>query len=302
MKAVIFDGELQFIAEYPDPEPKGGEALVRVMIGHEFVGTVEGVNGSDASLIGKRVVGEINCGCGVCSYCLSGMKNHCSQRKVLGIAGKDGAMAEYLTLPLSNLLPVPENVRDEEAVFTEPLAAAYEILEQLHIRPSSRILVMGDGKLGLLASFALNLTGAEITLLGKHPEKLNIAAGIGVKTLLLRDLTPSRSYDLVVEATGSAAGFGTALQLVRPRGTIVLKSTVAEGREMNLAPVVIDEITVVGSRCGAFRPALAALTAGLIETRPLIAGLFPFERAAEAFARAEEKGALKVIIDFRDPL
>ncbi len=320
MKAVFFDDKLVFVEDYPAPEPGEDEALIRVslagicntdleirkgykgfkgIIGHEFVGVVEKINGSDQELTGKRVVGEINCGCGLCSYCLRGLKNHCPDRKVLGIVNRDGAMAEYITLPVKNLLKVPENISDEEAVFTEPLAAAFEITRGVHIKPADKILVMGDGKLGLLCCLVLNPLHPDLTLVGKHENKLMIARGQNVKTVLLDNLKLEKNYDTVVESTGTADGFDMALKLVRPGGTIVLKSTVAEGREINLAPVVIDEITVAGSRCGPFEPALRALERKSIDVRPLITGIFPFERAEEAFEKAEEKGSLKVIIDFR---
>ncbi|MEC4686149.1 MAG: alcohol dehydrogenase catalytic domain-containing protein [Nitrospirota bacterium] len=320
MKAVFFDNKLEFVEDYPVPEPAEDEALIRVsragicntdleirkgysgfkgIIGHEFVGVVEKINGKDRGLTGRRVVGEINCGCGLCSYCLRGLKNHCPNRKVLGILNKDGAMAEYITLPAKNLLKVPENITAEEAVFTEPLAAAFEITQGVHIKPTDKILVMGDGKLGLLCCLVLNLLQADLSLVGKHEDKLRIARGQNVKTILLDNLEMEKSYDTVVESTGSADGFEMALKLVKPGGTVVLKSTVAEGREMNLAPLVIDEITVVGSRCGPFKPALRALERKSIDVRPLITGIFPFERAKGAFEKAEEKGSLKVIIDFR---
>ena len=320
MKAVFFDGELKFVGDYPVPEPGENEALVRInmagicntdleitrgymgfrgVIGHEFVGRVEKVNGKDRRLTGRRVVAEINCGCGVCGYCIRGLKNHCPDRKVIGILNKDGAMAEYITVPTGNLLEVPENITDEEAVFTEPLAAAFEITRQTHIRPTDRVLVMGDGKLGLLCCLVLNLAHGDVSLVGKHANKLRIAGEQDVKTLLLERLKAEKSYDVVVECTGSPKGFGTALELVRPHGTVILKSTVAEGMEMNLAPLVINEITVTGSRCGPFAPALRALSRRLIDVRPLITGTFRFDRAGEAFARAKEKDSLKVIIDFR---
>lgn len=237
MKAIIFNDKLKFLNDYPIPEPAEGEALIRVtmagicntdieitkgysgfrgVIGHEFVGKVERINGSDQELAGKRVVGEINCSCGSCEHCSGGLRTHCQERKVLGIVNKDGAMAEYITLPLMNLFEVPENVADEEAVFTEPLAAAYEITDQIKIRPSDNILVMGDGKLGLLVSLVLNLV-RPVTLLGKHESKLRLAEDQGVKTILLKDLKPGRNYDIVVDATGSAMGFETAIGLVKPR-------------------------------------------------------------------------------------
>jgi threonine dehydrogenase-like Zn-dependent dehydrogenase len=323
LKAIVFDGELRAVRDHPAPEALANEALVKVLLagicdtdleitrgymgfrgvlGHEFVGVVE--KARDRHLIGQRVVGEINCGCGLCGYCLAGLRSHCPGRKVLGISGKDGALAEYLSLPLENLHTVPENVPDEEAVFTEPLAAAFEITEQVHVRPTDRVLVMGDGKLGLLAAMVLGLSSNDVSLLGKHEHKLGIARARNIKTMLLGDLPlgdlkKRKIYDTVVEATGSAGGLELAMGLVKPRGNIVLKSTVAEGKEMNLAPLVIDEVTVTGSRCGPFGPALGALARGLVEVRPLITGIFPFERAEEAFKKAGQRGSLKVLVDFR---
>lgn len=320
MKAVVFDNELRFVEDYPMPEPHNNEALIRILmagicstdieitkgymgfkgvIGHEFVGVVEKINSRDQRLAGKRVVGEINCGCGVCKYCKEGLKNHCPNRKVIGIFNKDGAFAEYITLPLENLYEAPENISDDEAVFTEPAAAAFEITKQIQIKPADKILVLGDGKLGLLISFVLRLYNSGLTLVGKYEEKLKIARGQNIKTALLDNLQTKKDYDIVVDAAGSAVGFETALKLVRPGGIVVLKSTVAEWGPINLAPVVIDEITVIGSRCGPFEPALEALSKRLINVRPLITEIFPFSKAKIAFDRAIEKGSLKIIIDFR---
>jgi threonine dehydrogenase-like Zn-dependent dehydrogenase len=321
MKAIVFDGELKYTAEYPVPAAQEDEALIKIkmagicntdleiikgylgfkgVIGHEFVGIVEKVNGVSQDIIGQRVAGDINCACGRCDSCLKGLKTHCPNRKTLGIAGKDGVFAEYITLPVRNLFMVPENVSDEEAVFTEPLAAAFEISEQIHIRPTYRILVLGDGKLGILISLALNLTRADVTLAGRHDEKLKIAWAQGVKTVNnTNSHLTSDSYDIVVEASGTPEGFEFALQLVKPRGTVVLKSTAARGKEINLAPVVIKEIQVTGSRCGPFEPALRALSQRLINVRPLIAEIYKPEQAKEAFEKARSKDSLKVIIDFR---
>ncbi len=320
MKAIVFDNKLNFTDTYPMPEPMENEALIRVLmagicntdieitkgytgfkgvIGHEFVGIVEKINGKNQSLLNKRVVGEINCGCGKCEYCKKGLKNHCPERKVLGIVNKQGAFAEYITLPLENLHVVPENISDEEAVFAEPLAAAFEILRQIQIKPDDKILIMGDGKLGLLVSLALHISHSNLILAGRHENKLRIAKDKGVETLLFNKLPVKRDYDIVVESTGSADGFETALKLIKPRGVIILKSTVAAGKEINLAPVVVDEITVIGSRCGPFEPALDLLSKKLIDVKPLITEIYSFDKAKEAFERATAKDALKVIIDFR---
>lgn len=320
MKAVVFDGKLKFVKNHPVPRPGGNEALIRILmagicntdleiirgylgfhgvIGHEFVGVVEEADGPARSMTGKRVVGEINCGCSVCDHCLKGLSKHCPDREVLGIFKKDGALAEYITLPADNLLEVAENIADEEAVFTEPLAAAFEIPEQVHIRPTDKILVMGDGKLGLLISAVLNLFCADVTLVGKHEKKLELARTGNINTVLLEELKNHGEYDIVVEATGSADGIETALQLVKPRGTVILKSTVAENKEINLTPVVINETIVMGSRCGPFEPALKALSKKLIDVKPFITEVFKFDKAGEAFRKAEAKDSLKIIIDFR---
>jgi threonine dehydrogenase-like Zn-dependent dehydrogenase len=327
MKALIFDKTLRYVTTHPRPEPPRGEALIRVSMagicdtdiqitkgymgfsgipGHEFVGIVEGINGDDQSLKGKRVVGGINCGCGICDWCLRGLGRHCPERTTLGISGRDGAFAEFVTVPLANLYEVPENVTDEEAVFTEPLAAAFEILEQVRPRPTDRVLVMGDGKLGILSALVLASTGAEVTLAGRHREKLKRAGDAGVQKIELWDSTFEirnskfhMFYDVVVEATGSPLGFENAMASVKPRGTIILKTTVAEGSMLNLWPVVVNEITVVGSRCGPFEPALRALSQKCIDVRPLITAAFPFDEALEAFARAQQGGSLKVLMAMR---
>lgn len=320
MKAIVFDTELKYFDNYPVPEPGRNEALVKVqmagicntdleitkgylgfkgVLGHEFVGLVEKVNGPDQHLVGKRVVGEINCYCGTCDYCQKEMKTHCPNRVTLGIVNKDGAFAEYLTLPVSNLWAVPPQLSDEVAVFVEPLAAAFEILEQVHLTPTHRVMVLGDGKLGLLCAFVLDLAGLEVIVSGNHTEKLRLASEQGIATIHRSDLKPARRYDAVVEATGTAAGFETAVQCVRPRGLIVLKSTVAAGKEMNLTPLVIDEITLIGSRCGPFGPALRAMAKGILPFRQMITGIYRPEQCPEAFAKARERGTFKILIDFR---
>ncbi|MBP7527831.1 MAG: alcohol dehydrogenase catalytic domain-containing protein [Syntrophorhabdaceae bacterium] len=320
MKAIVFDGGLTFTHDRQKPMPVSGEALIRVtmagicntdmeiikgylgfrgIIGHEFTGIVEAVGGRSRRLIGKRVVGEINCGCRRCDLCLAGLEKHCPRRTTLGILGREGALAEFMTLPVRNLHEIPDGLTDDEAVFAEPLAAAFEILEQIRIRPTDKVLVLGDGKLGILCALALGLTGAKLTLAGKHPSKLGIARDQGVPVVLTKDLPSNSKYDIVVEATGSASGFEIAMEFTRPRGTIVLKSTVAHGAPINLAPLVIDEITVVGSRCGPFKPALKALAEGRIDVKPLISGVFPPEEAKKAFASAKKRDTLKVLVDFR---
>ena len=315
MKAVVFDNGLKLDNNYPMPVPQKGEALIKVntigicntdyeitlgymgykgILGHEFTGVVEKAENKD--LIGKRVVGEINCGCGQCDWCAQGLERHCFNRSTLGIWQREGCFAEYVCLPEKNLLVIPDNVTDEEAVFVEPLAAALEILEQVHIPPYKKVIVLGDGKLGLIIALALNAAGLDITLVGKHEEKLNIAKAQGVKTELLNNLKIEKAYDFVVEATGSITGFETSLALTKPRGTLILKSTIAASKEFNLAPIVIDEITVLGSRCGQFAPALRMLEQKRIDVKPLISDIYAIDDSIAAFERNKEKSSVKVLV------
>ena len=321
MKAIVFDKELKLDNNYEKPVPKKGEALVRVklagicntdyeitkgymgykgVLGHEFVGVVEDVNDEDKSLVGKRVVAEINYGCHDvnCEWCNKGLVRHCPNRHTIGIWKKDGCFAQYITLPTEVLFEVPENVSDEQVVFVEPLAAACEILEQLHIQPIQKVLVQGDGKLGLTTALTLNAFNYDVTLVGKHQNKLDIAKKQGVKTVLLDNLEIKPEWEIVVEATGSISGFETAMALTKPRGTLVLKSTVAGAKEFNLAPIVINEITVLGSRCGQFKPALKLLENNRIDFKPFISGVYSVDDAMEAFEKNKEKDTLKVLIKF----
>lgn len=322
MKALIFNknNELKLVNDYEKPIPKEGEALVRVtlagicntdyeitkgymgydgILGHEAVGVVEEVNGADKSLIGKRVVPEISYGCKEpnCEWCAKKNYRHCPNRHTLGIWRKDGVFAQYFTMPTEVLFEVPDNVPDKQAVFTEPLAAALEINEQLHIKPMDKVIVLGDGKLGLITALALNAQNLDVTLVGKHQNKLDIAKAQGVRTSLLQDFKIEKKYDVVVEATGSVSGFETSLALTKPRGVLVLKSTVAATKEFNLAPIVIDEITVLGSRCGQFPPALRMLSSGKIDLTPLISATYPMDNALEAFEKNKEKDTLKVLLE-----
>lgn len=319
MKAIVFDNELKLDKSYSKPEPKEGEALIRVtlagicntdyeitkgymgyvgVLGHEFVGVVEDVNGSDKSWIGKRVVAEISWGCNDpnCEWCAKKNYRHCPNRHTIGIWKKDGCMAEYLTVPTNILFEVPENVSDEQAVFVEPLAAACEITEQLHIEPTAKVLVLGDGKLGLTTALTLNSLNLDVLLVGKHQNKLDIAKAQGVKTQLLENFKQEKIYDVVVEATGTASGFETSMSLTKPRGVLVLKSTVATGKELNLAPIVIDEITVLGSRCGQFGPALRLLEKNRIDFSPFISKIYSIDDAIEAFEANKSKETLKILI------
>jgi threonine dehydrogenase-like Zn-dependent dehydrogenase len=314
MKALYWDGQnLTLKTSRPSPKIDSALALVRVRLagicatdlqifkgymgfrgvpGHEFVG--EAVEGP-AAFIGKRVVGEINFACGRCEYCRRGLGRHCVKRQVMGILGADGCFAELVAVPARNLHLVPDGVSDEEAVFTEPLAAALEILEQVEIDFTREVLVFGDGKLGLLCAQVLALTGARVTLVGRHPEKLALVKKAGVRTVLLADWRP-QSADVVVEATGSTAGLELALGAVRPRGTLVLKSTVAEEHKLSLAPLVVNEITVVGSRCGLFPPALDALAQKKVRVAPMIEKIYPLDEGIEAVAHAGRAGACKVLL------
>jgi threonine dehydrogenase-like Zn-dependent dehydrogenase len=318
MKALRFENNRLGLSDVPVPA-REGEALVRVVLagvcntdleiargyagfegtlGHEFVGVVERAPGAE-ELEGRRVVGEINAGCRRCQWCRAGDSRHCPERTVLGIVGRDGAFAEYLQLPAANLLPVPDEVPDERAVFTEPLAAACGVAERVRLEPETRVAVVGDGKLGLLCAQALKAaTGAGVTLVGRHDSKLEIARGRGVRALKTEELpaTFERCFDVAVEASGSPAGLETALKLLRPRGTLVLKSTFHGTTELNAAPVVVDEISIVGSRCGRFRPALELLRRDAVEVDALVHEEFPLSEGVRAFERAAEPGVLKVLL------
>ena len=260
--------------------------------GHEFIGSV--VDGP-LELIKKRVVGEINFACGRCDYCNRGLGRHCPSRSVMGILGADGAFAEFVSVPVSNLHVVSESVSDEEAVFTEPLAAAFEILEQVQLNPGDEVLVLGDGKLSFLCAQVLRLASANVALVGKHPDKLKLIKRSGVRTMLLSDWKP-KQFDVVVEATGSPSGLQLAMSAVRPRGTLVLKTTIAGEHKVSLAPLVINEITVVGSRCGPFAPALDALRERSVSVTPLIEKIYPLGEGIEAVAHARKPGARKILL------
>ena len=264
--------------------------------GHEFVGVVE-ASPDRTVLIGKRVVGEINAGCGVCELCTAGDSRHCPSRTVLGIVGRDGAHAEFLKLPSRNLFEVPGNVTEEAAVFVEPLAAAIGINERFQFAADSNVAVIGDGKLGILCARALNLMppSKSVTMIGRNDEKLKLAAKAGVETIKSdRALNIKHRFDAVVEASGSEDGFATALEIVKPRGTIVLKSTYHGLAKWDASRVVVTEVTVVGSRCGRFAPALQMLASNQIEVEDLITEEYALSNGVEAFERAGRKGVLKV--------
>jgi threonine dehydrogenase-like Zn-dependent dehydrogenase len=265
-------------------------------IGHEFVGVVESAPGVP-ELVGQRVVGEINAGCGACLRCLAGDARHCSTRTVLGIVGRDGAHADFLQLPTRNLLRVPDRVTDVSAVFTEPLAAACAIVERVKIGPADRVAVVGDGKLGLLCALVLHTHGARVTLIGKHAEKLGIAGARGIETVMITDADAlARKFQFAVEASGSESGFALALDLLEPRGTLVLKSTFHGEPKWQAARVVVDEITVVGSRCGRFADALNLLDQHAFNVDALVSDEFRLEDGLSAMARAAEAGVLKVLL------
>ena len=297
----------------PAPAPAADEVMVRVtragvcetdlqlikgymgfrgILGHEFVGVAE-----SGPLAGQRVVGEINCACWQCDTCRSGFPTHCPNRTVLGILNHDGAFADLIAVPQRNLHRVPDAIPDDIAVFTEPVAAAFQIPAQIEIAGSERIVVLGDGRLGNLCAQVLASMADEVLVIGKHREKLALLDAMGLKTALLSDDLPQRSFDIVVDCTGSESGLPAALKLVRPRGTIVLKTTVAGTQTLAWAPFVIDEVTLVGSRCGPFERALNALEHGLVDVEPLITDRFNLSNGMTALRRAQEKGVLKVLLE-----
>jgi threonine dehydrogenase-like Zn-dependent dehydrogenase len=282
-----------------DIEIAHGYADFRGTLGHEFVGVVE--ESPDRSQIGRRVVGEINAGCGQCDLCRRNDPRHCPDRTALGIRGRDGAFAEYLSLPPRNLLIVPDGVSDRQAVFTEPLAAALEILDQVDIRASHRVAVVGDGKLGQLISRVIAMTGCDLTLIGKHDAKLELAARAGVNIAKLgepgaMDMALAARFDFVVEASGSSGGLELALDLIRPRGAIILKSTFSGAVRLDTSRIVVNEISVIGSRCGRFETALRLLESGGVDVEPFVAREYGLADGVEAMAEAQRPGTLKVLL------
>ncbi|MDZ7758653.1 MAG: alcohol dehydrogenase catalytic domain-containing protein [Desulfovermiculus sp.] len=318
--AIINQGRIE-IQDREIPRPKSSQVLIRVslagicgtdleiasgysqfsgILGHEFTGRV--VQAPDRpDLVGLRVVADINCGCGSCSWCIRGQHRHCSRRKVLGIRELNGAFAQYVCVPMANISLVPDQVSDQEAVFAEPLAAALEVSQQVHITAQTRIAVLGAGKLGLLCALALSHSTPQLTLFGRHQSQLQIAADQGLSTTLLQPDQPiedhSRDHDLVVECTGKAQGINVALDLVRPEGTVVVKTTSHQASSLDLSRVVINEIALLGSRCGDMSLAVHFLARKWVDVRPLIEDVFPLPRVQEAFLRAGRKGALKVLIN-----
>jgi len=264
--------------------------------GHEFVGEVVTVSGVGAEWIGRRVAGEINLACGHCDWCARGLGRHCPTRTVLGIVKHPGAFREFLTLPIHNLHRVPDSISDEQVVFIEPVAAACEILDQVKIPKGDRVALLGDGKLGLLVAQVLQAHGARVHLFGRHRDKMRLVEKAGVITELVPKKLPARAYRWVVDATGSSDGLRAAVAMCEPRGTIVLKSTVHGLVTIDSAPVIVNEVTLVGSRCGRFEPAIRLLASGKVDVMPLISAEFPLDRAPQAFKSAATKGVLKVLL------
>lgn len=313
MKALFFDGSLR-IKEVPKPRPGKNEVLIRILysaicntdleiikgymgfkgvLGHEFVGEVVS---PESPLKGKMVVGEINCSCGYCYLCQTGRQSHCTNRTVLGIAGHQGVFADFVVLPVENLHVVPEGLSPEKAVFTEPLAAAVEIMEQISIRPSSQVFIFGAGKLGLLIAQVFRLNGSPYAIFDLNPEKVSQAAQMGLKSMLLGDLHPEAKAEVCIDCTGNPEGIKTAMNHLYPRGKLILKTTVAEPEKIDLNQIVIHELEIIGSRCGPFEPALQLLSQGLVNPEPMISKVFPFKDILKAFDHARKPSILKVLI------
>lgn len=314
MLALIYDNKLSLRKNVPEPDPPKGEALIRVttagicstdleitrgymgfkgVLGHEFVGRV--VRGS-RQWEGKRVVGEISCVCQRCDMCRSGMSAHCRHRTVLGIQGRDGCLAELIALPERNLHEVPDSVADEEAVFAEPLAAAFQVIKQVRIEPRMRVAVLGSGRLGLLVAQVLAQVGCRLVVVGRNEHTLDFCEKRGIQTTTVDEFVPRKDHDVVVECTGSPAGLELAMQTVRPRGSIVVKSTYAANSTISLAPLVVDEVTLVGSRCGPIPDAIAALTRKQIDVVGMISRTLPLGKAMEAISLADEPNVIKILV------
>ena len=314
MRALVFDRTVRYQRNHADPEPQRAEALVRVrlagicatdlelthgymgftgVLGHEFVGTVEA---GPKTWIGKRVVADINCVCGHCDMCQHGLSNHCRDRTVLGIQGRDGCFADFVAVPVRNLFEVPEAVSDEQAVFVEPLAAAIQVIKQCKIENRMRVAVLGSGRLGLLVAQVLRTTGCKLEVIGRNPDTLSFCEKKGIQSRFIQDVAPRADRDIVVECTGAPEGFNYATRLVRPRGTIVLKSTYAADAPLNLAVVVINEIAVLGSRCGPLPEAINTLARRQVDVVSMITKQFPLSRGVEAFEAAADPRHIKVLI------
>lgn len=314
VNALVFNQSLKIDAKYPDPAPADDEALIEVrlagicatdleiakgymgftgVLGHEFVGTV--VRGS-RRWRGKRVVAEINCVCGRCDLCQHGLANHCRRRTVVGIAGRDGCFADLLAVPERNLHEVPDAVSNEQAVFIEPLAAAYQVVKQCPIEKRTRVTVVGSGRLGLLVAQVLRLAGCRLDVVGRNELTLDFCEKKGIQTIPVPDLVPKADRDVVVDCSGSPEGFEIATRLVRPRGTIVLKSTHSGSAPMNLAPLVINEVTLLGSRCGPFPDAIGALVRRDVDVESMISRQLPLARGLEAFEMAADPRHIKILL------
>lgn len=322
MKALVYDEDLKLVKDYPNPVLGENEVLIKTImagicntdyeitqgymgykgvIGHEFVGRVVDVGCKvDKNLINKRVVGEINCACEECDMCHKNLQRHCPNRSTLGIYKKNGCFSEYFTLPWQNVIEISSNVDDITATFTEPLAAAMEILEQVHIKPDSKVAILGDGKLGLCISLVFSAMNINYIHIGKHKEKLQITKDLGNEVMMLDEISEKdkKSFDVVIEATGSTGGFNTSASLVKPRGTLVLKSTIAAKEGLNLAGIVVDEITIVGSRCGQFKPILKILEKQKINVKPLVSAIYNVDDFEEAFKKNSQKNVIKVLVKF----
>jgi 2-desacetyl-2-hydroxyethyl bacteriochlorophyllide A dehydrogenase len=314
MRSVFFDGTLA-IKELPKPQRTENEVLIRVILagicntdheiirgyvpgfegilGHEFIGIVE--EADDISLVGKRCTAEINFACGTCSYCRDGLQRHCPNRSVLGIINRNGTFAQYITAPRENLVIIPDSIPDENAIFIEPLAAALEILEQVNIPRSSKVLLLGDGKLAMLIGHVIASIGCELTIVGKHPEKMGLLKYDQIHTVLKNEFK-NEMYDFVIEATGNAEAFDLAVANVKPRGTIILKSTYAGDVHFNLSPVVVNEITIIGSRCGLFNRAIDFLLKQKISFENMISAEYLLDNALDAFKFSESPNAIKVLL------
>ena len=315
MKAVwLEDGQLKLRHSIPVPDPPNGEALVRVtragicntdvelargyypytgVLGHEFVGVVDR---GPAELQGRRVVGEINAVCGRCDACRAGRRTHCERRTVLGIVNRNGAFAEYLSLPVENLHAIPDAVPDDAAAFVEPLAAALEVQEQVPITPADRVLVIGDGKLGQLVAQTLALTGCQLRVVGRYGPKRALLEARAIR-VIGADEVQAGGFDVAVECTGNHLGFGAAVKALRPRGTLVMKSTYADTLTFNASTIVVNELTLIGSRCGPFPKAISLLAHRAVDVAPLVQARYPLERALDAFDHAQRPGTLKVLFE-----
>jgi len=314
MQVLCLENQKIKLRDVPKPS-KPNEALIRIrragicstdlelvkgyypftgVLGHEFVGDV--IESPDESWMGQRVVGVINVSCGACEQCFNGRRSHCENRTVLGITNRDGVFAEYTTLPIENLHRVPASVPDEAAVFTEPLAAALEIQQQTQIKPTDRVLLIGAGRLGQLIAQTLSLTGCDLRVVARHSHQQKLLTDRGIRLITEDEIQPWR-WDIVVEATGSSDGFNLARKAIRPRGTLVMKSTYKGDMTVNFSSIVVDELTILGSRCGPFAPALRLLEKGEVDPTVLIAKQFKLGEAVKAFEEAAQPGMLKVLLE-----